>query len=283
VSTDAVKVAVLAPHLGEDLGYVRQIDRRVTVIDANHVLRDGPESAPELADAEVLVVGMPVPPTLLPFAPAARWAHHTQAGVSNLLGSDLWASTIMLTSSRGSVGVAPIAESAMAGIFYFARGLDIAIRDQQAGTFTRRSYLGDGAMRTLTGATIGIVGYGGIGRALGQLARSAGMRVIANRRSVSAAQLDVDGADLLLPVSELERLLAESDFVVICSQLTPETRGMFDAEVFAAMKPGSVLVNIARGEEVHTDALVGALRSGHLRGNRTEAPTSRGTRRRQPA
>ena len=80
-----------------------------------------------LGRAEVLLVGYPVPSVVAARAPRLRWVHHTQAGVSNLHHSDLWTSTIELTSSRGAVGVRTIAEYAIAGVFYFARGLDTAV------------------------------------------------------------------------------------------------------------------------------------------------------------
>ena len=81
-----------------------------------------------------------------------------------------------------------------------------------------------------------------------------------------------------MPASGLHELAAQSDFVVLCSQLTPETRGMIDASVFAAMKPGAVLVNIARGEEIDEEAMVEAVRSGHLRGALLDVYDGEGSR-----
>jgi phosphoglycerate dehydrogenase-like enzyme len=121
-------------------------------------------------------------------------------------------------------------------------------------------------MTTVAGATVGIVGLGGIGQEVARLARAVGMRVVGTRRSVAEAQTNIYAADLVLPASHLPELLAQSDFVVICSQLTPETKGMIGHRAFAAMKTGSVLINIARGEEVDEHALLDAIQSGHLRG-----------------
>jgi phosphoglycerate dehydrogenase-like enzyme len=92
------------------------------------------------------------------------------------------------------------------------------------------------------------------------------MRVVGTRRQRQA------GAPLPLGFSEiggaeaLDRLLPDSDFVVICCQWTPETTRLFNKDRFAAMKPGSVLVNVARGEIVDEDALLDAVQRDHLRG-----------------
>lgn len=274
-----VNVLVMAPNFGSDLSYVAELDPLVQVLDGNQAfgaelvdqgLAPGPlpPGAPTRAErdrllgqADVLLVAYPVPRQLAARAPSLRWAHHTQAGVSNLVGTDLWTSSVPLTSSRGAVGVTAIAEYAMAGVFHFARGLYGAIR-RQPGSAVRveRSHL-----TTVAGSTIGVVGLGGIGREVARLARAVGMRVVATRRSVTEAQVD-GAADLVLPASQLLELAAQSDVVVVCSQLTPETDKMIDHRVFAAMKSGSVLINVARGEEVDEMALVDAVRSGHLRG-----------------
>jgi phosphoglycerate dehydrogenase-like enzyme len=270
----------MAPHLGGDLAYIGNIDPRVEVLDGNQAFvaelieqgqRPGPvpSGAPTktqrdrmLSRADVLLVGFPVPLRLVDRATSLRWAHHTQAGVSNLVRSDLWTSSVPLTSSRGAVGVTAIAEYVIAGVFHFARGLQTATRYQQQDALDRDNY----HMGSVAGATIGIVGLGGIGQEVARLAKAVGMRVVGTRRSVSTAQTDTENADLVLPASDLLQLAAQSDFVVVCSQLTPETQHMIDDRVFAAMKTGSVLINIARGEEIDERALLDAIKSGHLRG-----------------
>jgi len=101
---------------------------------------------------------------------------------------------------------------------------------------------------------------------LGRYLEAAGLRVIATRRSADAPATDTDGADLVLPADRILQVAAESDFLAVCAQLTPETRGLVDGKVFAAMKPGAVLINIARGEEVDEDALIAAVTTGRIRG-----------------
>jgi phosphoglycerate dehydrogenase-like enzyme len=252
---------------------VSDVDSRVRVFDANFAAPgrragSGDVAAPDaqlaaiLAHAEVLLVGYPVPEGLAALSPRLAWAHHTQAGVSNLAGTDLWSSDVKLTSSRGAVAATAIAEYAVAAAAHFARGLHEAARQKAAGQFTPEGY----QLVTLRGATMGVIGLGGIGREVARLARAAGMRIIGTRRSVTAPVHDADEADLVLPADRILEVAAESDFLVICSQLTAETYGLINAAVFAAMKPGAVLINVARGEEVDEEALVDAVTSGRIRG-----------------
>jgi phosphoglycerate dehydrogenase-like enzyme len=271
---DEVSVAVIAPIVGRDLSFISDVDHRVQVFDANFAApsrraRSDGQAAPSsdsldaiLAQAEVLLVGYPVPEVLAALSPRLVWAHHTQAGVSNLISTDLWRSDVTLTSSRGAVAATAIAEYVLAAAAHFARGLHEAARQKAAGQFTREGY----EMLTLRGATMGVIGLGGIGQEVARLSRAAGMRVIGTRRSVTAPVSDADGADLVLPADRILEVAAESDFLVICSQLTAETRGFINASVFAAMKPNAVLVNVARGEEVDEDALVDAVTGGRIRG-----------------
>ncbi|MPY92614.1 MAG: hypothetical protein GEV08_05945 [Acidimicrobiia bacterium] len=271
-------VLVMAPVLGADLSYVA-VDPRVVVLDGNAAVAselhdeepDGPAPAVDvplqerdhlLGQAEVLVVGYPVPRRIAGRAAKLRWAHHTQAGVSNLHRSDLWSSDVTLTSTRGSVSARAIAEYAVAAAMFALRGLDEASRQKRDGRFTRRGY----RMRTALGSTMGIVGLGGIGREVGRLAQTLGMRVVATRWSIDSPEEHVDGADLVLPANRLLEVAAQSDVLVVCSQLTEQTQRMIDRSVFAAMPAHGVLVNIARGEEVDEVALLEALDHDQIAG-----------------
>ena len=257
-----VTVVVIAPFLGPDLQWIADVDPRVVVVDGSALARGADGGERVLESAEVILVGYPVPQGLAQRAPRLRWVQHTQAGVSNLHGTDLWESGVILTSSRGAVAATGIAEYVMAGVGYFARGLDEAVRQKAAGEFGRSRY----RLRPLEGAAIGIVGLGGIGREVARLARAAGLKVIATRRSVVTPQAGTGGVDLLLPAADLTELAAASDYVAVCAQLTAQTRGMLGAGVFAVMKPDTVVINVARGELIDEDALVAALLEGRIRG-----------------
>ena len=118
----------------------------------------------------------------------------------------------------------------------------------------------------IEGKTACVVGAGGIGRDVGRLCAALGMRVVGTRRNPEPGAPLPEGFVELGGPGDLDRFLPDSDFVVICCQWTPETTRLFDAKRFAAMKPDSVLVNVARGEIVDEDALAEALERGHLRG-----------------
>jgi phosphoglycerate dehydrogenase-like enzyme len=178
-----------------------------------------------------------------------------------LLG-DLWGSDVMATTSRGAGNTLAMAEYALAGILYFAKGFDRAALDRAAGQFDHRGY----RPLLLDTKTACVVGAGGIGRDVGKLCAAVGMRVVGTRRHPEAgAPLPAGFSELGSP-ADLDRFLPHSDFVIVCCQWTPETTRLFDAKRFAAMKAGSVLVNVARGEIVDEDALADAIEGGHLRG-----------------
>jgi phosphoglycerate dehydrogenase-like enzyme len=168
-----------------------------------------------------------------------------------------------VTTSRGAGNTLAMAEYAVAGLLYFAKGLNRAVIDRASGHFDHRAY----RPLLIEGKTACIVGVGGIGRDVGRLCAALGMRVVGTRRQPPAPGEKLpDGFAKLGGAGDLDRLLPESDFVVVCCHWTPETTRLFDEDRFAAMKPGSVLVNVARGEIVDEEALAGALDSGHLRG-----------------
>jgi phosphoglycerate dehydrogenase-like enzyme len=215
-----------------------------------------------LAEAEVIIGGWPFPRDLCVRAPKLRWFHQRQAGASNLLGSDLWGGDIVVTTSRGAANPLPIAEYAVAGILYFAMGLHHAAIDRAAGAFDHRAY----RPLLIEGKTVCVVGAGGIGREVGRLCAALGMRVVGTRREAQPGAPLPPGFSEIGAAEAIDRFLPQSDFVVICCQWTPETTGLFNKGRFAAMKAGSVIVNVARGEIVDEDALADALQSNHLRG-----------------
>lgn len=210
-----------------------------------------------LADAEVILGGWPFPRDLRARSPKLRWFHQRPAGASNLRVGDLWGSDVIVTTSRGLANPLPMAEYAIAGILHFAKGLDRA-----SGEFNHRAY----RPLLLQGKTLCVVGAGGIGREVGRLGAALGMRVIGTRRRVAPGDPLPAGFARLGGTTELGEFLAESDFVAVCCQWTPETDRLINAERLAAMKRGAILVNVARGEIVDETALAEALAHDHLRG-----------------
>ncbi len=192
-----------------------------------------------------------------------RWAHTGSAGVGAALYPEMLASDVVLTNSAGIMG-APIAETVIAMALYFARGLDLALASVRERRWLKDAiYEPTSPVRELGGATMGIVGYGGVGREVGARARALGMRLLATKRTPGPAP---EGGELLLGDAGLRRLLAESDYVALTLPGTRATKALIGREQLALMKPGAVLINIARGSIVDEPALIEALREGRLRG-----------------
>ena len=148
-------------------------------------------------------------------------------------------------------GDTAVAEAAIALMWAAARGIAQMDREMRAGTWLRD----DGTQ--LTGKTLGLIGFGGIATEVARIALGSGLRVIAWNRSPKRHP----GVEFV----ELDELLTESDVVSIHLLLNDETRGLVSRACIEAMKPGAILVNTARGALVDEDAMIEALRTGHLR------------------
>ena len=208
-----------------------------------------------------------------------RWIHAPAAGVGTFITPAVRERGIVLTNSRG-VHAVPIAEHTMGMLVALARQLDRAIQDQIQNRLDReRWWVGSGRPQELHGRTLGLFGYGAIGREIARRALAFGMRVIAVRRNpLSAPAWEPDLLRALgLPAeepriegvlgpSELGSMLGESDAVVVAAALTPETEGIFDAAAFRQMKRGAWFVNVARGKIVRERDLAAALREGQVGG-----------------
>jgi phosphoglycerate dehydrogenase-like enzyme len=281
-----VNVLVIQPLGDEELAEIARLDARLRVVDARGWFDDeirqtwpqwsvdrylGERPSPPgtradrdrlLAEAEVILGGWPFPLDLRARAPRLRWFHQRPAGASNLLRGDLWGSDVTVTTSRGYGNTRPMAEYVLACFLHFARGLHRAYRDRQRQQFDHRSY----QPIQIEGKTVCVVGAGGIGQAVGHLCAGAGMHVVGTRRHVSPREALPSGFSRLESSEHVYELLGESDFVAVCCQWTPETTGLIGPRAFAAMRPGTVLVNVARGEIIDEEALVAALAAGKLRG-----------------
>lgn len=225
------------------------------------------EALQEVVGAEIYL-GMGVPREIFLAAtagesPRLRWAHTGSAGVGAALYPEMRASDVILTNSAGIMGP-PMAETILGMVLYFARGFDLAQESRRRREWTKDAiYDPASPVREVGDATIGIVGYGGVGREVGARARALGMRVLATRRHAAPPSADVE---VLTGRDGLRRLLADSDYVAITVPGTPETKGLIGPEELALMKATAVLINVARGSIVDEPALVDALRAGRLRG-----------------
>lgn len=209
-------------------------------------------------------------------APNLRWVQLHSAGADHIAESALYHSPVIVTTSSG-VHAVPIAEyvfaTVLAWFHHVPRMLEWQHRSQWPPRHERFRLF---APEELWGKTIGIVGYGSIGRQVARLAESFGMRVLAMQRGsdhrdagfVFPGVGDPDGMlpSRYYPPEQLRDLLAESDVVVVALPLTSLTYRLFDGAVFQSMKPGAFFVNVARGDLCDEDALVHALQHGPLAG-----------------
>jgi len=186
-----------------------------------------------------------------------RWIQLTTAGYDGFTFHGVSA-TIAVTNA-GHSHAPMVAEHAVTLLTALTRRLDLFAEPQSRHVFDRRIAL---PLATLEDSTVAILGYGGIGRETARRAKAFGARVVAVARSARQDEF----ADAIVPAHQLHAVLAQADSLVVTAALTEETKGMIDAHAMAAMKPGGVLVNIARGAIVDTTALVEALMSGRLAG-----------------
>ncbi|MGH7242021.1 MAG: D-2-hydroxyacid dehydrogenase [Phycisphaerales bacterium] len=203
-----------------------------------------------------------ISPEFLAAAPNLVWVVTPSAGVDRFMGMKGLAENekIVLTNSRAMHGPA-IADHAFAMLLTLTRNMREHVEMQKQGKWDDA----EGVSRpiALQGKTMLVVGIGGIGTEVAKRAGGFGMRVIATRRSDTPAPPFVEKVG---KPDELLKMLPEADVVAICVPLTKETDHLFDATAFSAMKKGAIVINVARGRVVDTDALVAALRSGQLGG-----------------
>lgn len=191
-----------------------------------------------------------------PYADRLRWIHQAGAGVDRVLVPWVVRSDITVTNSRG-VFDRSIAEYVLGLVLSFAKDLPHTLALQHDHRWQHRE------TEMVDGRSALVVGVGPIGRMIARLLRGVGMAVAGVGRTARAADPDFG---TVLPASDLHEALPHADYVIVAAPLTDDTRGMFDAAAFAAMRPTARFVNIGRGEIVVEPDLVAALRSGRLAG-----------------
>ena len=191
--------------------------------------------------------------------PNVRWVHSRSAGLERTLFPELIESPAPLTNGSGVFSPA-LAEFVLGAILYFAKDFRRMLRTQMAGVWEAFDVM------PISGQTVGIVGYGDIGRAVATSVRPLGMAVLAVKRHVGPS----NEADLLVeqmysPDRRIE-MIPHCDYLVAAAPLTPETRGMIAEPEFAAMKPTAVVINVGRGPVIREEALVSALSQERIKG-----------------
>ncbi len=231
-----------------------------------------------IGDAEILFSWAPGEPAMAK-AERLRWLHAPAAGVGAYLTPSFIRQGVVITNSRGAHAI-PISEHVLGMLVGLTRRLRAAIVEQTTTRMKRENWwVGPEIPDELHGKTLGLFGYGAIGREIARRALGFGMRIVALRRNPMAVAewdpellhalglpLEEPRVDDVMGSDEFNRFLGQSDAVVVCSALTPETQGVFDARAFARMKPGALFLNVGRGKIVREDDLIEAVASGHLGG-----------------
>ena len=211
---------------------------------------------------------------VLAASPSVRWVQTYNAGVERCLTSDVFRQRGIVLTNMQRIAGPVMAEHVMALVLAHsrgspatwsrsARGAGRAERAPPTGRRSTRCRMATSRRSRLAGKTILIVGYGGIGSEVAKRAQAFGMRIIGIRNS--KADLPPGVTRMGLP-ADLPTFVKEADIVVNTLPLTAETRGMFDAAIFGAMKRTAFFVNVGRGGTVVTEALLKALQDGTIGG-----------------
>jgi D-3-phosphoglycerate dehydrogenase len=238
---------------------VRHYEQICAAAPGHEVVDAGQERiAAELQAADIFCghAKVPVPWPEVVRLGRLKWIQSSAAGLDHCLTREVIASDIVVTSASG-LFADQVAEQTLALLLGLLRGLPVFFRAQQNREFIRRPTL------DLHRTTVGIVGLGGNGTRLAELLRPFRTRLVATDVFADEQPPCVDA---LWPADQLDRLLAESDIVILCVPLNAHTQGMIAARQFARMKRGAILINVARGPVVVERDLVAALQSGHLAG-----------------
>jgi phosphoglycerate dehydrogenase-like enzyme len=231
-----------------------EIRRRYPGITVVH-LEDTSRIAEEVADADIYA-GWTLKPEQFARAAKLKWIHATAAGVNQLMRDDIRKSSVVITNSSSVLAI-PMAEHTLGLMLALARRFPSAVRYQEKRHWAQQEVWDETPHpRELFGSTLVVVGYGSIGRALAKRVRALEMRVVGVKRNPSRG---TEYAEHVVPADQLEQALAEGDFVVLSTPVTPATERLFGRRQFAAMKPTAYFINIARGVLVDSDALVAAL------------------------
>ena len=185
-----------------------------------------------------------------------QWIQSSAAGMDHCLVPSVIDSPIVVTSASG-VLADQVAEHTIALLTAWTRSLPVFFEAQRKREFIRRP------TRDLTRSTVGIVGFGGVGRRIARLLAPFDTRILATDMFPVEKP---DYVQALLPADRLDEVLPQADFLVLALPLNDATRNMVDRQLLARMRRGSVLANVARGALVVEDDLVEAIASGHLAG-----------------
>src|SRR5436190_6209115 len=271
MTVNVLLASPLEPRLVER---VARLDARLNVISRPELLgqprypgdhfppiRRTPEQAEEwsrlLGQAEVMLdVDQPSAAEIVKLAPRLRWIQSSSSGVGEWIRRLGLVETDVVVTNAAGMHARPLAEYAVFAMLYFAKRWPRMVEEQRAHHWERC------AIDTLENKTLGIIGLGRVGQTVAQLARPFGMRVIGTRRRMDP----MEHVDRVYAPDQVGELLSHSDYIVLSVPHTADTAGMIGDLQLRMVKPGAVLINIARGTIVDESALIQALRDGRLAG-----------------
>jgi len=238
------------------LQYYNGIRARFPDIEVN-IVDHNSKVDPYIADADILVTfGPMMAEHVLEKAEKLKWIQALGSGVDGITDRPALRGDVVVTNLHGIHGP-PVSEAALMAMLALSRGLSRTLRNQQQHKWERSV-----APSLLKGKTVAIFGVGVISSELAPKCKAFGMRVT----GISSAARKVPGFDHVYARDELEQAAREADYLVLLTPYSEATRGSVGANIFAAMKPTSYLVNLARGGVVDEDAMMAALRQGRIAG-----------------
>ncbi|WP_332448330.1 D-2-hydroxyacid dehydrogenase [Sphaerochaeta sp.] len=223
---------------------------QATIVEGAHY------SARQLAQAQI-IVGFPKPDDL-PNAVNLRWLQTPSSGVAQYMDRSLFVrNDFVLTNARGTYG-RQIADHVMGLVIAFNHNL-LTYHDQMKQKLWKRYF----PLKDIWESTLLVIGLGDLGHHIAKRAKEYGMKVLCVKRTLSEKPAYID---ILETIDHLDELLEQADYVVLAAASTTDTENMLNKERLMQMKPGSYVINVARGSMIEHQALVEVLANGHLGG-----------------
>ncbi len=222
-----------------------------------------------------ILFGLRAPDELVRRSPQLKWVQLISAGAEHVLKGAVADRTEVAFTTASGIHSTPIAEYTIGSMLAFAHCLHVTMRSQLRHEWSRGSFMENAD--SLRGKTLGVIGYGSIGRETARIGAALGMKVLALKRN-PADHRDlgwnpphVGDPEGHIPAqwfgpNDCAALLSESDYVTVTLPLTPHTRGFVGKKEIAAMRPHAYIVNIGRGSVIDQNALIAALREKRIAG-----------------
>jgi len=225
-------------------------------------IKDDQSLIKEFKNLDVLLTYQIKPEVFKYHSNKLKWIHIGASGVEENLFDEILKSKIMITNAKG-INSKPVSEFIMSQIMFFAKNFDDCSQFKKNRNWNQWEL----AKKTtqLSNSTLGIIGYGEIGKELSKLAKSFGMRVLATRR-LQKKREPKKYVDLLMPINEVDEIFEKCDYLSISCPLTPLTNNLINKNSFRKMKKNIVLINTSRGKIINEKDLIQVLKNKDIKG-----------------